>query len=199
MNLRALAALSCRFLALFTAISLIQSSSVFVSFFASALDARQSATITLPMALLQLAPVAGLILVALLLWTQADFIGARMVGENDESLVSAPTEERWQALAFSVVGLFVLTRALPQLATQIAILLAANSSTSNPYTDVFTRQSSFYAGIWISLAIEIALGLWLLFGARGLVFLLANIRNFGRDREVRQEIESDEVPKRPEN
>lgn len=46
---------------------------------------------------------------------------------------------------------------------------------------------------------QIALGLWLLFGARGLISLLASARNLGRDPEPSQEAASDSVELRPEN
>ena len=198
--LRALAALSCRFLALSTAIGLIQSGSALLTLFASTFGLFPGAGApSLPLVLLQLVPIAGLILLALILWTQADAISAYMVRESADDAAPALSVERLQALAFSVMGLYVLTGVLPRLAQAVANLLMVDSSAPNPNADVFTGVSSGYAIGWVSMAVEIALGVWLLFGARGLVYLLANIRHIGRDREARQEIESPQVPTRPEN
>ena len=202
MNLRSLASLSCRLLALITAVGVIHSSSALLIPLSYALSPNAGTAFPVTEFLLQLAPIATLILVSMILWMQADHIGARMVDESDESLVNVPKDQSLQALAFSVMGLHVLTGVLPRLAQQIIVSLTTNSASANtaypPPADIFV--ATMQIGGWVSLAVELALGLWLLFGARGLVFLLANIRHIGRNREsLSEESQSADVPLRPEN
>lgn len=202
MNLRSLASLSCRFLALITAVGVIHSSSALLISLSYALSPSMGTAFPVTGFLLQLAPVAALILVSMILWMQADYIGARMVDESDESLVNVPKEQSLQALAFSVMGLYVLTGVLPRLAQQIIVSLTADSASANtaypPPADIFV--ATMQIGGWASMAVELALGVWLLLGARGLVAFFANIRNLGRGREsLRQETDDNSVSLRPEN
>ena len=201
MNLRSLASLSCRFLALITAVGVIHSSSALLISLSYALSPSAGTAFPVTGFLLQLAPVAALILVSMILWMQADHIGARMVDESDESLVNLPKDQSLQALAFSVMGLYVLAGVLPRLAQQIIVSLTANSASANtaypPPADIFV--ATMQIGGWVSMAVELALGLWLLLGARGLVFLLANVRHLGRERELlSEEDQPGDVPIRPE-
>ncbi len=139
--------------------------------------------------LLQFSPLALLFVFALFLWAQADFISAKMVGEQDKSMVPVAVNADTQRLAFSVLGCYLLTQALPQIAQGIATFLTAN----DPDFD-WTKSGAPDVTFTI---VQLSLGLWLLFGARGIVGLLANIRHIGREPQS-QETDAEEIPLRPE-
>ena len=191
MNLRSVAVLACRVLAIVALISVIQASAfllprVYDAFHPSA-SGMESPIGDFPLSpwltLVYVSPVALLLLFAGFLWTQAEFVAAKMMGERNEKLslanvdLDAPTRNA-QSVAFSILGAYVLTIALPRLAQ---LLVHAWNVSSQ---DATLRQDwTGFAPNLVFAAVEIALALWLLFGARGLVTLLADVRHLGRDVE----------------
>ena len=146
------------------------------------------------LALVYVSPMALLLLLAGFLWSQADYIAAKLVGERDESMMPIAVDQNAQSLAFSVLGAYVLTLTLPRLAQ---LLVKAWNISSQDAT--LHQDWTGFAPNLVYTFIEIALALWLVFGARGLVNLLANIRHLGRDTQLHPETDDDTIPVRPEN
>ncbi len=79
-----------------------------------------------------------------------------------------------QAIAFSVVGLFLLARAIPDIAHAVAAL----SFTSPEYRDQIQRVTKPQV---VGLSVQVVLGLGLLFGARGLAGIAQTVRTAGQE------------------
>lgn len=126
MNLRPVAVLACRILAIVALISVIQASAFLLPLFYEAFNPEKFAVgsgspigyfpLSLLMALVFVSPVALLFIFAGFLWMQADFVATKMVGAHDESIASISVDQNAQRLAFPILGAYVLTLALPRLA-----------------------------------------------------------------------------------
>ena len=202
MSLRSLAVLACRILAIVALINAIQAGAFLLPLFYEAFHptrgGMESPIGYFPLepwlALIYLSPLALLLIFAGFLWTRADGVAVKMIGERDETGPIA-VDQNSHSLAFSVLGAYVLTVALPRLAQ---LLVHAWNVSSQDAT--FHRDWTGFAPNLVYTIVEIALGLWLLFGARGLVTLLFALRNIGRDAEPQREENGDaEFPLRPEN
>lgn len=202
MHLRSVAVLACRVLAIVALISVIQASAFLLPLLHEAFNPTNSGMespigyfpIEPWLALIYLVPLALLLALAGFLWVRADFIAAKMIGERDEEIAPVSANKEAQQLAFSVLGAYVLTLALPRL-TQL-LVHAWNISSQDA---IFQRDWTGFAPNLVYTFAEIAMGLYLLFGAHGLATLLADVRNIGRDKPLRQEIDGEEISVRPEN
>ena len=104
---------------------------------------------------------------ALLLWLFSNRIGAHMVMDLETSSEDSPIRMNdIQPVAFSIVGLLVLAQAIPRFVNMLARVLFVHS------TQKFDHFMSDGAGF----TVQIAIGLWLFFGSRGLVGLLNTMR-----------------------
>lgn len=195
MNLRSVAVLACQILAIVTSIRAVETGSYALNYLSSAMRNSifpNGATMSPPpfsisIFILQFSPLALLLMFALFLWTQADFISAKMVGEQDKSMVPVSVSTDVQKVAFSVLGAYVLVSALPKLLQLLLDVWFMDSQT--PKT---SQYWSALAASDLSFAfVQVVLGLYLLFGARGLITLLANLRNIRRDTPLRQEIDTE--------
>ena len=116
-----------------------------------------------------------------------------MIGEDDENMRPVSFDERFQRLAFSVVGAYSLTYSLPQfLSTLIAVMRTAN------LPPMMNRDWFQVTLNCAGAALTVALGLWLLCGSSALIGWLRNMRHIGRDPQLSQENQTGEVPVRPE-
>jgi len=117
---------------------------------------------------------SGLMMVfGILLWFLADRVAARMVPERGSLAVeSRTTGADIQAIAFSVVGVFVLARFFPRL-TQLIVNLSVLADYDRAQLDARTKAMIG------ELIVQLAIGLWLLFGSRGIVGLLKTARGVG--------------------
>ena len=205
MTKREIAVLACRILALVAALYLLQASSSLLNLLSVVIGPivnpslpSPSPSLTTPSLLsiiLALSPLALLLIFALFLWTQADFLSAKMVGEDDENRVTLPTDQNAQALAFSVVGAYLMTQALPQAARMMTKFLVVSNAAPLVHRD----WTGLEAPDFTFVAAQLALGFWLIFGARGFIALLHHLRRVGRDAPQSQEQGSAGVSTRPEN
>lgn len=167
MTKREIAALSCRILALYTAIGAFSSLTQFFTI------ATGFGGITRPDvngALLSLLPGAIHLLVAGALWFFADSLGASMAGAPDQQNAHVATHD-FRSVAFSVLGAFFLVGATANLAaTAIQVILPISFG-----------SSQFFPAELMRNLVTFALGLWLLLGARGVTRWIASLRNLGRD------------------
>lgn len=202
MNLRSVAVLACRVLAIVAIINMIQAGAFLLPLFYEAFHptngGMESPIGYFPiepwLALIYLAPLALLLILAGFLWIRAEFVAAKIVGRRNENIAPVSSNQDAQQLTFSVLGAYVLTVALPRLAQ-----LSVRAWNVGSQDAIFRRDWTGFAPNLVYTFIEIAMGLYLLFGARGLVTLLANIRYLGRDEELlRQETNDDGVSLRPE-
>lgn len=196
MNLRSLAVTACRVLAIVASINMIQAGAFLLPLFHEAFNPTNSGmespigyfSIEPWLALIYLSPLALLLILAGFLWVRADFIAAKIVGGRDEKMAPVSANQDAQQLAFSVLGAYVLTVALPRLSQ--LLVRAWNVSSQDA---IFQRDWTGFAPNLVYTFVEIAMGLYLLFGARGLTALLADVRNLGRDKPLHQEIDDGEI------
>lgn len=209
MTKREIAALACRILSIVAIILALQSYVYIAASFFQALRELSSGMVVefqvkpepLLDATLQILPIALLLLLALLLWKRAEWVGAKMLGETDakwNDAVSMPMEihPQMQSLAFSCVGLWIVVQTLSRAAPLLTVAVLTFDQSPDPLRDWLQ------AGVFDALAwpVQMALGLWLFFGARSFVGTISYIKRAGRDPEsLRQESDDDSVSVRPEN
>ncbi|MCP3905557.1 MAG: hypothetical protein GY715_18175 [Planctomycetes bacterium] len=115
---------------------------------------------------------------AAFLWRWSWLVASWMVGHDIQDAVAEPESARQratlaeiQAVAFSVIGLWLLVHVTVDLAEDAAYLV---------YTEAEVADRGWIAS-YFRMAVQLALGIWLLFGARGLVRLLHRLRRVGLD------------------
>jgi hypothetical protein len=94
--------------------------------------------------------------------------------------------EEAQIVAFSTLGLLTLLHVIPrigQIATNLFIL-------SKQAAFIHRDFQGLTAPDIVSVVLQLALGLWLVFGASGLVKILQSFRTAGMDKENRAATES---------
>lgn len=114
-------------------------------------------------------PVALTILLGVLLWLFPNTVTNKIVGGSDQP--SGFDLEKIQVIAFSVLGLYVLVRAVGDLVYWGSFMTM--SSTIEPGGTLLSLDR--YADLFATLA-EFVLGLFLTFGSKGLSSLVAKVR-----------------------
>ena len=167
MTKREIAALAVKCLAIYAIVLAISQLSFVVSFTQGEWGLGRAFTL-----IIAFLPFVLLAMYGLILWLDADRLASRMAADDDgRTLATRASGAEIHAIAFSVVGLLVLTRAVPRLCMILISLVARGAETSwaaSMTTHMWTQIGQF--------AVELALGLWLLFGAQGLVRLVRKIR-----------------------
>ena len=127
------------------------------------------------------AAILGLVLLyvslALWLWVRADWLAGRMTGGIAEP-ASAGEEHHFGAgnlaqVGVSLIGVYVLSEAFPKATQAIALVAFQNQFGDTP------NYGSSLAASWVSLGVQVVLGLWLMFSARGLVRFIRWAREAG--------------------
>jgi len=160
MPIREVAALACKILGLYTIITAT------VNLVGSLIYAAGRSS-------LAFAPYILLLTFGLLLWLLADKLAAFMV-RNPKPTKVLPINigvEDLQIMAFSVLGLFFLGDGLPKLVSYIFTMTAMPENIGQ--TKILNISNLIEAGI------QIALGLGLFFGSRGLSGLVNELRHAG--------------------
>jgi hypothetical protein len=132
---------------------------------------------------------AMLIIGGIVLWRKSGVVAALMTGhdlqdEPDEPDVirRRPTAAEAHAIAFSTLGLWLLLNSVPNLITT-GVFMAAFSQSDPP------SELEGYARGWgidtLGPVAEMIIGIYLLFGASGLVRLLRKARDFGLEERER--------------
>lgn len=118
---------------------------------------------------------ASHLLVALLLWVFALAIARTLLpGGKPGKAPARLALGDIQAVAFSVMGLWVLASAVPDIFYWGSFLYQTNVSGWG-----YRELSPENTGNIVSTLVELAIGLWLLFGARGLAGLVKMARGTG--------------------
>lgn len=116
-----------------------------------------------------LAPIVLPLVLGGALWYRADALAQRLFTEP--STATPPSIEALQVLAFSVIGLFILGLAIPDL-TKLAYYYWQLSTPGGVQIggDIERRAAL------IETLVQVVLGFWLLFGATGVANLLRKVR-----------------------
>lgn len=126
-------------------------------------------TTVLIFALLQVAACA-------ILWFFPRSIAAKLLPGRDTDATPAPSSSlEWQTLGVVCIGVWALTNAIPDALYWLTFfnMMAELSNLGWAY---FSPQQK---AAMISTAVELIIGIWLVFGARGLASILFKIRTAG--------------------
>lgn len=179
MTIKELARLSCKVLAVYTLVLAIQSLNHFAILPVSVGDNFPAGVAAL-MVMAAFMPSILLLALAAILWFRADRLAGHMApGENTSWEKPAVTGEDVQVIAFSVVGVMVLAGAVPELFQLVSNLALQRSTQFQPFNETVSVYTVSRA---TGLAVRLAIGIWLLLGARGLAGLLKTLREAGLKR-----------------
>jgi hypothetical protein len=190
MTKREIAALICKVLGIYAFIGALNSLPfVFMPAVTSMVNASSGATPTDSAtrlgAIINALPVVLHILAGLFLWLGADNLARRMVKDADTVAQSVIGQEV-QIVAFSSLGLFTLLQAVPrvgQIVTNFYILSQQDALMRREFKGLTAPDI-------VGLLIQLALGLWLLFGTSGLVKMLQSFRSVGMDKQNRAAVDT---------
>ena len=116
------------------------------------------------------APALMLLVLGLVLLVQAERIGKLLVGRTEESNPTRLSVPRgFDVVAIALLGMFDLLSSVPFLLSQVLIEMQDSGGI------IFIPFAPLVAGT----ALRIALGLWLVLGARGWSNVLRKLRNAG--------------------
>lgn len=170
MSKKQIAILACRILAIFAfmqAFSFTQLVAFQVDAAAQMPEGRGLSTLS------AIAPVVLLILFAVLLWVFAEGLAQLMIVDDNGAAEAKIVSEEFQIIGFSVLGLFLLVRAIPEFTGNLLNYILIEKQ-------LLFRGNSMRLLIQFSVDIlKIILGLGLLFGARGLAGLIKTFRTMG--------------------
>jgi hypothetical protein len=199
MNRREIAALACKILALWLltqAATLLVTTVVAIVTLASVLIAGQGRWNEAGLsALLGVLFGAGPTLVTagigVWLWKKANSMASRMVSDDPAPVASAQaTREDLLGVAYSAMGMFILASSLPELGKTIAQLLVARGLGLQSYQ--MWQNPTWQFRFWGGLS-QIAIGLWLLLGSRGIVRALRKLQR----PDVEAPIAEEAIPQEP--
>ena len=118
------------------------------------------------------------------LWMFADNLAKRMVSNGgDETINLAGSPDRAQEIAFSVIGLSILVKTIPNIIRVIIEKLTTNSSERLQFYGGATKIGQMTISDIAFLAVELGIGLWLVFGVDGFVGMISSLRNAGLRKE----------------
>jgi hypothetical protein len=126
--------------------------------------------VTAGMRIFTLAFSIAMLLVAVTLWYFPLTVARKIVPGPASADYPVLSVEQFQRVGATLLGLWLLTGTLPNIG-YYAVAIFAN--------DAHIERSA-YASI-LRLSIELAIGLWLLFGARGIARLVQFARDMGRE------------------
>jgi len=179
---RQIANLCCRVLAVYALMCAIGSLSNALPAIVSAADPRFQRAETIARLIGFIGEPILYVGMALFLWRWSQLVAAWMVGHDLQDAANEPdvsphrpSAAEIHAIAFSTLGLWLVGTSVPLL---LAYLTQAWS-----YGDALSEEPvqirAGWAAAFINETLRVALGVYLLFGASGLVALLRRARNFG--------------------
>ena len=121
-----------------------------------------------------------MLLTAILLWVFADKISVAIVNEVPENMEGIEKDyDKIAIVAFTVAGIFVLTKAIPDavriiIEHNLRLSSQLNYKETNMYIDSLSRI--------IGEIVQVGIGIWLTFGANGIYNMIKSFRNLGTDR-----------------
>jgi len=103
------------------------------------------------------------------LWCSAPLLASFNGNSSGSDVKAEMSSKNIQIIVFSAIGIFILFNSIPEI-IQAAVYYSIGSFALDKQT--MTSRNSLV----ISLIIKIALGLWLLFGSRGIVKIIRSVR-----------------------
>ena len=121
-------------------------------------------------------PMVLMVVISILLWIFAGKVANCFVGEEESvEITQSVNYDKVQSIGFSIVGVFVVANALPDLVGCIYQIAETN------------KMGMDYYGIYIEKTISVGLkciiGIWLILGGRGIVNILKKVRGGGNNEE----------------
>jgi hypothetical protein len=202
MTQRDLAALACRFVAIWTIVTMIiESISIFV-LLASRSDQGTPDEIgpagNIAVWAISLTPLLAGIAVGAVLWSWADYIALLMTRRsyNADGQLSLATisPADLQVVLFSCIGLWIAVSSVQQVCNSLIVIVQEGRliGSSLPAGDP-QRQSLMLKISLLQCLVQVSIGLWLMVGSSGLVRILRDLRDVGRD-DVSREREMGTTP-----
>lgn len=194
MSRREIANLCCRVLAVYSLLVGLGLAPRALSLLWPFFQTRMSTTESVIVAIANTAEPLMWIASGLFLWRWSGLIAAWMIGTDlhdnanePESTPQRATPAIACAIAFSTVGLWVLVDAGPRLLSHATTLITYRVQAGS-FREL---NGAEWAGTIVEELLRIAIGLYLLFGATGLVGLVRNAKNVGLMENERPEFARD--------
>jgi len=137
-----------------------------------------------------LAPLVATLIIAFILLCCADRIAAKLFPAESPVLPDNPAPtEAWYVFGCTIIGVFLLVWYLPiSILTSVSNLVWLTGDSPGSQFDPDLRRRA-WTGI-IQALLQAGLGLYLVFGARGIAAVLHKIRRVGLDRSCDAEIDN---------
>ena len=124
-----------------------------------------------------IAPFFLLLIIAIVLWVFTNRILKYLLPEDlDNTSESKINLDDIQYIAFSIIGILILTNALPQIFNLIPNIIRYNEISSHLHTPQFKTEVIFSI---VENVAKLIIGFILIFGSKGLTGLLKKIRELG--------------------
>ena len=195
MTKREIAALACRILALLGFINsfhLAVRPLALLAQYIGSLNAMYTGPLSIWIIVAGASPWATLLLFSAFLWTRADAIAAQLA-PADETLAVTQFDAPVQRFAVWLLGVYALLDGLPR-AAQVAFRFLGFSWRQS----VQERDWPVSGPDLLAVAVEVGLGVWLVFGSASFVMLFGFLQRAGRDAETSGDSQT-AVSSRPEN
>lgn len=172
MTKREFAALACKVLGLYSFISALKLLPMILMPFSTAARAAMRW-------MLMVNALPGLlhILTGFILWFGADALAGRMIKDTGTAVSPVVVGKEAQVVAFSCLGLWSLLQVIPRIGQLVTNFFMISQQDAMLWHD----YKGMTAPDIVAIVIQLALGLWLLFGAAGLTRLIGSLRNIGMD------------------
>jgi hypothetical protein len=126
-------------------------------------------------------PMAIMAVISILLWIFAGKIANNFVGkEEDNDCTQNIDYDKVQYIGFCIVGVLVIANAIPNLSSCIYQL----AEMSKMQIDYGNRLYSTYIEKLISAVLQSVIGIWLVFGTKGILNAIKKIRTIGHKEEA---------------
>ncbi len=113
--------------------------------------------------LLAFIPSLLMILCAIILWFGAPILASKIFKDDKQKIDTSSSYGNLQSVAFSVVGLFLLSTSLPAVVEVVLVTLVASDT---------TNSIGALTPAIVEIILKVTLGTWLLFGSQGFVNFL---------------------------
>lgn len=182
MNYKSLAKVACRIMSIyFFSMFIIFVSSTVYSMFSIYQEFNRELFMRNLISMISI--VAAYLFVSIALWVLADKISCMMVGTSKEADDNINIEyKKMQYIAFSVVGLVIVATSIPDIITTSMTLYKVTS----PLEGVYNSEITTYQIRLLGEVIQSLIGLFLLFGGKGILNMITKLRTVGISKEKSQ-------------
>jgi len=125
-------------------------------------------------ALFLIMPMALMVAISILLWVFAGKVANCIIGEDESVDITQSVDyDKAQSIGFSIVGVFVVANALPDLVGCI-YQIAETIKMGMDYSSIYVEKT-------ISVGLKCIIGIWLILGGRGIVNMIKKVRGGGNN------------------